>query len=51
MKTKKLTPRNVAPVKRNTVATTVVSTNNRGVSPLYWPYRGIYPFAGGDEAE
>ncbi len=51
MKTKKLTPRNVAPVKRNSVAT--VSTKASGdITPLLrllLPFR-MDPFAG-DDAE
>ena len=48
MKTKKLTPRNVAPVKRNTVATD--STKALGdISPLEMGYI-LVPFAG-DDAE
>ena len=52
MKTKKLTPRNVAPVKRNSVAT--ASTKAAGdISPLFGPGFPVFspvPFAG-DDAE
>ena len=49
MKTKKLTPRNVAPVKRNTVATD--STKALGdISPSMDQAYGRHPFAG-DDAE
>lgn len=47
MKTKKLTPRNVAPVKRENVAT--VSQNGNAIAPNVM-YPIIPPFAG-DDAE
>ena len=53
MKTKKLTPRNVAPVKRENVAT--VSTDANAIAPHFSypfkdPFGGFDPFAG-DDAE
>ena len=50
MKTKKLTPRNTAPVKRENVAT--VSTDANAIAPTAIYYTGIPedPFAG-DDAE
>jgi len=50
MKTKKLTPRNVAPVKRENVAT--VSTDANAIAPhhKYDPDNEYLPFAG-DDAE
>ncbi|MGB5635579.1 MAG: anacyclamide/piricyclamide family prenylated cyclic peptide [Waterburya sp.] len=47
MKTKKLTPRNAAPVKRENVAT--VSTDANAIAPTHWT-EPINPFAG-DDAE
>jgi len=47
MKTKKLTPRNVAPVKRENVAT--VSTDANAIAPLWLGGEFSYdPFAGED---
>jgi prenylated cyclic peptide (anacyclamide/piricyclamide family) len=46
MKTKKLTPRNVAPVKRENAAT--VSRDGNAIAPSAWPY--FNPLAG-DDAE
>ncbi len=49
MKTKKLTPRNSAPVQRENVAT--VSRDGNAIAPQTAPYGfGGYPFAG-DDAE
>ena len=56
MKTKKLTPRNVAPVKRDSVATASNKTEGgMGISPLSISPSGYFsllkvPFAG-DDAE
>jgi prenylated cyclic peptide (anacyclamide/piricyclamide family) len=47
MKTKKLTPRNSAPVQRENAAT--VSRDGNAIAPLNG-MRGFYPFAG-DDAE
>ncbi|MCA2641261.1 MULTISPECIES: anacyclamide/piricyclamide family prenylated cyclic peptide [unclassified Microcystis] len=47
MKTKKLTPRNSAPVQRENAAT--VSRDGNAIAPLVWR-RGDNPFAG-DDAE
>ncbi len=46
MKTKKLTPRNVAPVKRENVAT--VAANGNAIAPTW--IGALPPFAG-DDAE
>ena len=49
MKTKKLTPRNSAPVQRENTAT--VSRDGNAIISRIMPYRmGPYPFAG-DDAE
>ena len=49
MKTKKLTPRNSAPVQRENAAT--VSRDGNAIAPLEWDARDSrYPFAG-DDAE
>ncbi|CCI34066.1 anacyclamide/piricyclamide family prenylated cyclic peptide [Microcystis sp. T1-4] len=47
MKTKKLTPRNAAPVQRENTAT--VSRDGNAIAPL-WRYTIRHPFAG-DDAE
>ncbi len=49
MKTKKLTPRNAAPVQRENTATVFPNSNNCAPSGLASYYTGI-PFAG-DDAE
>ena len=49
MKTKKLTPRNAAPVQRENTAT--VSRDGNAIAPrLVWIGIGLLPFAG-DDAE
>ena len=50
MKTKKLTPRNAAPVQRENTAT--VSRDGNAIAPLIWPGLefSMFPFAG-DDAE
>ena len=47
MKTKKLTPRNAAPVQRENTAT--VSRDGNAIAPL-WELGTLFPFAG-DDAE
>jgi len=48
MKTKKLTPRNSAPVQRENTAT--VSRDGNAIAPLSEHSKGWFPFAG-DDAE
>ncbi len=47
MKTKKLTPRNLAPVKREV---STVSRDGNSIAPLegLWGDQGVTPFAGDD---
>ncbi len=48
MKTKKLTPRNVAPVQRENTAT--ISRDGNAIAPMIWLGPPPAPFAG-DDAE
>ena len=48
MKTKKLTPRNSAPVQRENAAT--VSRDGNAIAPDNWGWGNVIPFAG-DDAE